>query len=228
MTAIVLVHGAAHGGWCWEKLRPYLEADDRVDTVLAVDLSGHGQRQGVKPIEEISLQDYCDDVVNDITNLDLHDVVLLGHSLAGATITCVAHRIAQRLRRLIYLSTSNPLPGKTFMDLMQEHPLSPLSRGLNAEQMFCNDLDEDTTTWLLSRLGAEPMAPMLEKISISAAPREIPSTYILLEQDAALPPDYQREQALAAAVDEVIPFNAGHSAFASRPADLAELLLRYV
>ena len=56
---------------------------------------------------------------------------------------------------------------------------------------------------------------------------EVKSTYILLERDEALPPAYQREQARNANVDEVVPFDAGHSAFVSRPRELAELLLRY-
>ena len=42
-----------------------------------------------------------------------------------------------------------------------------------------------------------------------------------------LPPELQREQIERAGVDEVVPFDAGHDAFVSRPRDLAELLLRY-
>ena len=42
-----------------------------------------------------------------VTNLleaeELTDVVLVGHSLAGVTITAVADRLPDRLRRLVYL-----------------------------------------------------------------------------------------------------------------------------
>jgi hypothetical protein len=43
----------------------------------------------------------------------------------------------------------------------------------------------------------------------------------------ALPPALQREQARNAEVDEIVSLDAGHSAFASRPKELADLLLCY-
>ena len=38
----VLVHGAAHGAWCWEALGRRLVAKGH--RVVAVDLPGHGRR----------------------------------------------------------------------------------------------------------------------------------------------------------------------------------------
>ena len=35
----VLIHGGAHGAWCWEPLLPHLSGE-----VLAVDLPGRGRR----------------------------------------------------------------------------------------------------------------------------------------------------------------------------------------
>ncbi len=55
----------------------------------------------------------------------------------------------------------------------------------------------------------------------------MPSTYVLLLRDETLPPNLQREQAQVAAADEVVPFDTGHSAFAAKPRELAELLLGY-
>jgi pimeloyl-ACP methyl ester carboxylesterase len=70
---------------------------------------GHGTRSDIKPLNEIHLADYVDDVVREIEERDLRDVVLVGHSLAGITLPLAAERVADRLRRLIDLS--NPLPG---------------------------------------------------------------------------------------------------------------------
>ena len=131
------------------------------------------------------------------------------------------------MRRLIYLSTTNPPVGQSVMDLMR-HPLSPVSRGVDFQTMFCNDLDEEATAWLSAQLGPEPPGPMSEPVVAAPAAAAIPATYILLERDEALPPAYQREQAATARVDEIVPFDAGHSAFVSRPRELAALLLRYV
>jgi pimeloyl-ACP methyl ester carboxylesterase len=226
MTDFVLVHGGSHGGWCWERLVPLLAADDRVGSVMAVDLSGHGSRANIKPIDQISRGDYVDDVVGDIESANLQDVILVGHSLAGITIPLVAARVPDRMRRLVYLSTSNPVPGQTLNQLMQ-HPLSPFSLGADFKEMFCNDLDAESREWLLSRLENEPLGPMDEPMPAVTLPESMASTYILLEQDQALVPGFQREQAVNAGVDEVVTLDAGHSAFVSKPAELARLLLAY-
>ncbi len=220
----ILVHGGAHAAWCWDRLVPFLRDDPAVESVVAVDLSGHGARSDVKPLDEITRDDYVDDVVREIEARDLHDVVLVGHSLAGITLPLVAARIPKRLRRMIYLSTSNPPIGESIMDLMK-HPLSPLSRGADPRTMFANDLDDETAEWLQRNLGPEPPGPMREPVEVAVAPAEVACTYILLERDEALPPAYQREQARTAGVTDIIPFDAGHSAFASRPKELAALLI---
>jgi pimeloyl-ACP methyl ester carboxylesterase len=226
LTSFVLVHGGAHASWCWDRLVPHLRSDARVESVVAVDLSGHGARRDVKPLEAITLADYVDDVVREIEGRDLRGVVLVGHSLAGITIPQAAARVADRIRRLIHLSTSSPAAGQSVAELMK-HPMSPLSRGVDLRSMFCNDLDDETTTWLLSKLGPEPPGPMTEPVPPVDLDGRIESTYILLERDEALPPALQIEQAHNARVGEVVPFDAGHSAFASRPRELADLLLRY-
>jgi pimeloyl-ACP methyl ester carboxylesterase len=226
MTSFVLVHGGAHGAWCWDRVVPFLRSDRRVDAVVAVDLTGHGVRRNVKPLEAITLDDYVDDVVREIEDRDLRKVVLVGHSLAGITVPQVAARVPDRVQWLIYLSTSNPPAGQSINDLMK-HPLSPIARGIDFELMFCNDLDGETTAWLLSQLGPEPPGPLAQPVTPTVLPADLDSTYILLERDEALPPEYQREQARNAGVREVVPLDAGHSAFASRPRELADLLLRY-
>ena len=41
MSTFVLIHGAWHGGWCWEKVKPLLTAQGH--QVVAPDLPGHGE-----------------------------------------------------------------------------------------------------------------------------------------------------------------------------------------
>ncbi len=223
MAVYVLVHGAVHGAWCWERLVPHLESASH--RVLAVDLPGHGRRLGGRPLAEIGLDDYVDAVVEDIESADLHEVVLVGHSLAGITIPRVAERLPDRVRRLVFLASAHPAPGQSMHDVMQ-HPLSPVSRGIGPEAMFCNDLDDATTAWLLENIGDEPPGPMREVIHPIRSELALPPVYILCEHDEALPRDLQRELARNAGVSEVISFDSGHSAFASQPRELAELLIR--
>lgn len=224
--SFVLVHGGAHGAWCWERLVPHLEASPKVEAVVAVDLPGHGANRDVKPIDEIGLDDYADAVVAAIEDADLHEVILVGHSLAGVTLPRAGARVVPRLRRLVFLSTIAPAPGQSVQDAMK-HPLSPIQRGLAPDVMFCSDLDAEATAWVLGNLGPQPEGPMTQPVEVATAPPGVPSSYVLLERDEALPPEMQREQARVVEVDEIVPFDGGHDAFVSRPAELAELLLRW-
>lgn len=228
MPSFVLVHGGAHGAWCWDRVRPLLERDPRVERVLAVDLPGHGERLAAKPQDEITLSDYIEAVVGDIERAGLSDIVLIGHSLAGITIPHVAARSPSRMRRLVYLSTTNPALGRSVMDELAANPLSPVSRGVDVTEAFCSDLDAETSAWLRSRLGPQPVGPLEAKVTRVAGPPEIPSTYVLLEQDEVLLPAYQLEHAKRIGAGEVVHLSGGHSVFASQPEALAKLLLRYV
>lgn len=226
MTNFVLIHGASHGAWCWERVVPLLLADPRVEQAIALDLPGRGASRPEKPVTDITLEDYVSHVVDRIEALDLQSVILVGHSLAGLTLPPASHRLEARLRRVVYLASANPEKGRSVMDLM-EHPQSPIQRGISMETMFCNDLDAESSQWLLSRLVDEPPRLMETPVVTPQAPSGIASTYILLERDEALPPEIQRDQARNAGAGEVVSFDSGHSAFASKPRELAELLLGY-
>jgi pimeloyl-ACP methyl ester carboxylesterase len=227
-VSFVLVHGASHGAWCWGRTVPHLEADPRVGAVVAIDLPGRPGARDPKPVGEIRIADYVRCIADEIESRDLHEVILVGHSLAGLSIPHAAARVAPRMRRLVHLATSCPPEGATVMQLMQ-HATSPLSRGLAGDPvaMFCNDLDEPTTAWLVERLVEEPPGVLVEPVVRADLPPDLPTTYILLEQDATLLPAFQVEQARAANVDEIVRFDSGHSAFAARPRELADLLLRW-
>lgn len=225
MSSFVLVHGGAHGAWCWERLLPHLRADPRVETAIAVDLPGHGAKLDSAPQDEISLRDYIDDLVREVETRGLRDVVLVGHSLAGITVPRAAARLGARMRHLVFLSTVNPPAGSSVEDAMKD-PQSPLARGVDDRTMFCNDLDEQSAEWLLSQLGPEPPGPMAERLGRLTLPPGLPTTYVLLERDEALPPEFQHQQARNAGAGEIVSLDAGHSAFVSRPRELAELLLR--
>lgn len=226
MTDLVLIHGGAHGAWCWDKLVPYLENSPTVRNIVAVDLIADAQAVANKPLEQIKIEDYSDGILNRIRREELRDIVVVGHSMAGVSIPAVVHHIPDRIRRVVYLATSNPPVGQSIEDLMQD-PLSPISRGLDFESMFCNDLDEVDAKWLLGNLREDPPLPFHEKVSVCSLPPGIPSTYIICERDQALPVEFQMRQAENAQVDEVLKLDAGHSAFISRPGELAGIILQY-
>lgn len=80
MAVYVLVHGAWHGSWCWDKVVSGLEAAGH--TAHALDLPGHGG--DATPLGEISLDSYVEHVGAILTALP-EPAILVGHSLGGLT-----------------------------------------------------------------------------------------------------------------------------------------------
>jgi pimeloyl-ACP methyl ester carboxylesterase len=57
MARFVLIHGAWHGGWCWQRVVDILI--QRGHAVIAPDLPGHGDDTTIG-IERPSLQEWID------------------------------------------------------------------------------------------------------------------------------------------------------------------------
>ena len=87
MTTFVLVHGASHGSWCWDKVVPLLEAQGH--GVVAVDLPGNTYGEFDIPPAQVTLDTYAQHVCKVLDQLD-DPVVLVGHSLGALTITQTA------------------------------------------------------------------------------------------------------------------------------------------
>ncbi|MEY2959393.1 MAG: hypothetical protein RLZZ01_1961, partial [Actinomycetota bacterium] len=104
--AIVLVHGAWVGEWSWSPVLPYLESSDR--TVVNVSLTGHGSRSHQNG-PHVTHSDHVADVIGAIETFDLERVTLVGHSYGGRVITSVAHLVADRLERLVYVDAHAPI-----------------------------------------------------------------------------------------------------------------------
>lgn len=104
MSTFVLVHGAWHGAWCWDLLRP--ELVERGHRVVTMDL----------PCDDPSatFDTYADVECEAMDGHADQESVLVGHSLAGHTIPLVAARRA--VARVVYLCALIPEPGLTFKD----------------------------------------------------------------------------------------------------------------
>lgn len=96
----VLVHGAWHGGWCWQRVAAILRG--RHHRVVTPTQTGLGERSHLLS-KAITLSVFVEDIINVLKWDDLADIVLVGHSFAGGPISGVADRMADRISRLIYL-----------------------------------------------------------------------------------------------------------------------------
>ncbi|CAN5248617.1 alpha/beta hydrolase [soil metagenome] len=111
MANFVLVHGAWHGGWCWQRVTAALQQGGH--RVHAVTLTGLGERAHLLS-PAITLDTHIDDVIKLIEAEELGDVVLAVHSYAGMIGTAVADRLGQRLKHLVYVDAVVPRPGESW------------------------------------------------------------------------------------------------------------------
>jgi pimeloyl-ACP methyl ester carboxylesterase len=102
----VLVHGALHGAWCWEKLVPELEALGQF--AVTVDLPGRGERVG----EVASLDGWRDAIVDVLEDGD----VLAGHSVGCWAITLAADAVPDTLRHVVYFAGGLPFEGRSIAE----------------------------------------------------------------------------------------------------------------
>ncbi|MCO6000016.1 alpha/beta fold hydrolase [Actinoallomurus rhizosphaericola] len=107
MATYVLLPGFWLGAWAWRSVTDELRG--RGHEVHPLSLTGMGERAHLaRP--DTDLETHVTDVLNLIRYEDLHDVVLVGHSYAGAVVVpSVADRMPDRISRLVFVDTG-PLP----------------------------------------------------------------------------------------------------------------------
>ncbi len=104
----VLVHGTWHGGWVWRDVRALLQA--RGHRVFTPTCTGCGEREHLSS-PDVGLETHIEDICNVIRFEELDDVVLVGHSFSGITITGVADRLRDRIRRIVFFDALVPRRG---------------------------------------------------------------------------------------------------------------------
>jgi len=183
----VLVHGGAHGAWCWDRMIPHLAT-----RAVALDLPGRGARPAL--LEEITVDDWVDAVVEEIAALRPQPVALVGHSLAGIVLPRVAERVPEWIAQMIFVSCSVPSEGHTVVDILAPD-IRPIAEenmrnrrasvlpGEVARSMFCADMDEEQTRFVLDHLVPEAWAPMLAPSRLAGLSLGIPATYVKLLRD---------------------------------------------
>ena len=198
MASFSLVHGAWHGGWCWDPVRAELEARGHV--VHAPDL----------PCEDLAA-----DVEEYAAVVPAADVVV-GHSLGGLTIPQVE---AQTHVFLTALVAGTGWEGVFVPGFGDGRVRDELGRSYYPDPaVAASDLQypaEDAH--LASRLRRQ--APL----AADWAPVEQP-VYVVCAQDTVIRPDWQRHLARDVLGVEPLELDAGHSPMLECPRELAALL----
>jgi len=167
MVTYVLVHGHNMSTETWNKLtvgdpihteNGHLGGKYWDGTVSA--LTAHNYRTFAPTLKDehsSNLTDHIEQICTLITENDLKDVILVGHSYGGMVITGVAAKMPKIIRRLVYIDAALPDPGQSLFDLIAACGFDPTS---------------------FTSLGTAP--PFLEKLQYDPQTIEsLPKTFIL-------------------------------------------------
>src|SRR5689334_262989 len=106
MIGFVLIHGGHGGAWNWDAIVPLLDAP-----AVAVDLPGRGGApSGGVPV---TFRTCAASVLDAVDRAGFHQVVAVGHSMGGYTISALADLAPERVAHLVYLAALAPPAGST-------------------------------------------------------------------------------------------------------------------
>lgn len=229
MAKFLLIHGSCHGAWCWRDLIPALEALGH--SAKAIDLPAHGDDP--TPAKDVTLDLYAQAI------LDAMDgpTIVVGHSMAGFPISRAAEIDPSKFARLVYLCAYLPWPGLGLADQRRKAPRQPLAEAFRvaadritmgfdpamAEEKFYHDCPE-ALDFALQNLCPQPILPQETPAKLGANYDGVPRSYIICDDDQAIPPEFQREMAKALPEADRYNLPSSHSPFFSMPERLAALL----
>lgn len=236
MPALVLVHGGAHAGDCWDLAVDEIRRLEPDLKVLAVDLPGRRGKAG--DLRTVTIADWVDTVVSDIEQAGFDDVVIVAHSLGGVSVPGVATRLgASRVREMVFASAFIPPDGTAVVDTLtgvvawfarlgaKNGKVGELPR-MFGRLLFLNGVPREPRDFMLDRLCAESPRVATENVSRHGMPDEVPRTWILTLRDRALSVKSQRRSIEAiGGVQTVIPMDTCHDMMVSEPKRLAEILV---
>ena len=229
MSTFALVHGAWHGGWCWERLAPELER--RGHDVVAVDL----------PCDDPDalFDDYAATVVEALAGAG-DDVVVVGHSLGGQTIPLVAAR--RPVARMVFVCALIAQPGASFADQLRAEPdmfvpgyeagLAPAGERPVREWVdydiaratMYGDCAEADARAAFARLRPQASTPYFAPCSLTAFPA-VPASYVVVADDRIVNPAWSRRAAAERLGVRPLELPGGHSPVLAQPEALAALLV---
>ena len=231
----ILIHGAWHGAWCWNKVIPLIRAKGH--DVEAIDLPGSGMDK--TPIPQITLEAYTQKVCNVLDN-ESKPVVLVGHSLGGLAITQAAELRPDKIATLVYLTAFLLRDGQSRISVRNQDPESMATpnaiysedktymtfRQEDIKEVFYADCMDQDIARAKALFCAQAVAPLTTPLQLTEENfGRIPKIYIECLKDKAVSPSMQKKMYTATPCQKIISLNTSHSPFFSAPQELADQLV---
>lgn len=233
----LLVHGAFHGGWCFDPLIAALSAQGHV--AVAPDLPGNGPGEAGGWHRS---QAGCAQAVVEVARGMAGPVHLVGHSMGGVTVSNAAEMAPELFASLTYLSAFLLPNGRSPFQTTAKWPEDAVKASVKPQilrgnvrmpadracAIFYNACPEDVAQASAARLVPQAVRTILGKVRVSPERwGAIPRHYVFCTQDKTISHDRQKQ--LVAAVGGLRgseTLDCDHSPFLSRTGDCADALLR--
>lgn len=241
MAGFLLIHGAMHGGWCFDEVAEILRADGH--TVAAPDLPGMGGDE--ETLRRVTLEDWTNFALAELKKLRAaignEPLVLAGHSRGGLNITAAAEADPEAMDALVYITALLIPPGESAQSIRKGLPSNQwiaewqasMPQGApmmidptSAVQLFAQCAPKEVAEAAMKRLVPEPYGPLETEFAITHERwGRVPRTYILCAQDRVLTLEQQQKLVADLPGTRSITLDADHSPFLCMPEELAEALV---
>lgn len=232
MSTYVLVHGAFQGGWIWKKVATPLRAAGH--TVYTPTMDGCAERSSQIRLG-ITMETYVKELVDFLFYEDLQEVILVGTSANGLTITQVADAVPERIRHLVFIEAIVPLPGEKLSDLLTPIPnvnakwaATKLAYGPAREFIdgyMLEDLDPETRAWAAKRFTLYPRTATPQVAPPSDFWNKKWSATVVNSLQSSNPSDAHQRRTAEKLNANLIEINAGHYPMLSHSDEIAKILM---
>jgi pimeloyl-ACP methyl ester carboxylesterase len=229
----VLVHGAWHGAWCWKEVADALRGMGH--RVSAITQTGVGERKHLLS-KDITLDTFAADLVNHIEAEELDNVILVGHSFGGTSISGAADRMPSRIRHLVYLDSVILQNGESVFGALPPDVVAA-RRKMVAEQgngifippapvtAFGIPDDHRLAAWVKRRLTPHPVSTYDSPMRLAnPVGNGRPRTYIICANPIYGPLEATRQWVKKQDGWIVREIATGHDAMVLAPVELARML----
>ena len=229
----LLVHGAWHASWCWERIAKQLSYQGH--QVITPDLRGHGSNSCAANV--VSFNDYVTGIT-ELIQRQPEPVTLVGHSMAGLIISQVAEHIPDHVRELVFIAAYIPQHQQSLLSIAEESASREVSPLLIIDQknqeirlksapetinVFFNRCKQEDADYASSKLQAQPLQPFMQQVTLGKHFANVAKKSLICRHDRAI---YLKDQLRMSqrVTDNIVYLDADHAAYYSGAGDIVRVL----
>lgn len=233
---IVLVHGAWHTASCWKQILKGLQT---LGTVHAINMPGR-IFENSSTYKRLTLNDYVTTLENYLKSIG-EPCIVIGHSLAGLTISQVAENQPHLIKQLIYIAAFIPQSDECLFDIaatisnpgISTEAISypalnkiEIKRSDRAKSLIYNSCPPLIAEKELQSMIPEPLKAFSTKVKFLSPEGfgSVAKAYVKCLDDRVLLPYDQERMIQRGNVSRVYELKTDHCPFHGHPEALVEVL----